>query len=413
MSDLYSYKIVKTIGLGTYGNVKCKVYSVAIHKHTKQKVAIKFLNKKYLKSTNMLERIREEVKLLASLHHTNIIKLFEAIEGKRQFMLVMEYLSKGDLYSYLEKKGKLSESEAKHFISQVLEGLKFCHKNQVAHRDIKLENLLLDEHNGLKIADFGLSNYMPDGEFMRTACGSPNYAAPEILSGIGYCGSDVDVWSAGVVLYALVTACLPFDHESIPVLFAKIKSADFRLPQTLSENLKDLIPRMLDPNPVSRITISQVKFHPWFGEKECLGFREFNSLEEALLTEKLGSKSLNKPVFEEHSESSTAVSSCEFLLGCEYSESIDWDSGVVLSSSLCVLKLFLFKALKTLDLEWKVIGSFLFVVRQKRNHELAFEIRAYLKNKFYQLDFKITKGNSLEVMDLIAELCKQIKKTCK
>ena len=135
------------------------------------------------------------------------------------------------------------------------------------HRDLKPENLLLDSDNNVKLADFGLSNVSHDGEFLRTSCGSPNYAAPEVISGNLYAGAEVDIWSCGVILYALLCGTLPFDDESIPNLFKKIKSGMYSLPTHLSQSSRDLILRMLVVDPMKRITIADVRKHQWFQHK--------------------------------------------------------------------------------------------------------------------------------------------------
>lgn len=135
------------------------------------------------------------------------------------------------------------------------------------HRDLKPENLLLDADNNIKIADFGLSNVAHDGDFLRTSCGSPNYAAPEVISGNLYAGPEVDVWSCGVILYALLCGTLPFDDESIPNLFKKIKSGMYSLPSHLSQSARELILRMLVVDPIKRITMSEVRAHPWYQHK--------------------------------------------------------------------------------------------------------------------------------------------------
>eukprot|EP00798_Chlamydomonas_sp_ICE-L_P002734 gene2734-12606_t len=134
----------------------------------------------------------------------------------------------------------------------------------VSHRDLKPENLQLDTMMNVKIADFGLSNVMRDGHFLKTSCGSPNYAAPEVISGKLYAGSEVDVWSCGVILYALLCGSLPFDDENIPNLFKKIKGGVYNLPSHLSPGARDLIPRMLLVDPLKRITIPEIRQHPWF-----------------------------------------------------------------------------------------------------------------------------------------------------
>lgn len=170
----------------------------------------------------------------------------------------------GELFDYIVEKGRLVEDEARRFFQQILSGVEYCHRNMVVHRDLKPENLLLDIKHHVKIADFGLSNVMKDGHFLKTSCGSPNYAAPEVISGKLYAGPEVDVWSCGVILYALLCGSLPFDDENIPNLFRKIKNGIYSLPHHLSPGARDLIPRMLLTNPMKRITIAEIRQHPWF-----------------------------------------------------------------------------------------------------------------------------------------------------
>lgn len=162
------------------------------------------------------------------------------------------------------EKGRLTEDEARRFFQQILSGVEYCHRNMVVHRDLKPENILLDARHHVKIADFGLSNVMKDGHFLKTSCGSPNYAAPEVISGKLYAGPEVDVWSCGVILYALLCGSLPFDDENIPNLFRKIKNGIYSLPHTLSPGARDLIPKMLLVNPMKRITVAEIRQHQWF-----------------------------------------------------------------------------------------------------------------------------------------------------
>lgn len=178
-------------------------------------------------------------------------------------MLVMEYICNGDLYSFLEQRGRVQECEARKYFTQLLEALNYCHMNSVVHRDIKLENVLLDKDFNVKLADFGLSNLMEDGKFLKTSCGSPDYAAPEVISNTNYCGPPVDVWGCGVLLYALVSAALPFDEPNYADLFNCIRNADYTTPFYFSGELKDLVARILNPDPVSRATIKQIFKHPW------------------------------------------------------------------------------------------------------------------------------------------------------
>jgi 5'-AMP-activated protein kinase catalytic alpha subunit len=176
----------------------------------------------------------------------------------------MEYVKSGAVFDYIVEKGRLQEDEARNFFQQIISGVEYCHRNMVVHRDLKPENLLLDSKCNVKIADFGLSNIMRDGHFLKTSCGSPNYAAPEVISGKLYAGPEVDVWSCGVILYALLCGTLPFDDENIPNLFKKIKGGIYTLPSHLSPGARDLIPRMLVVDPMKRMTIPEIRQHAWF-----------------------------------------------------------------------------------------------------------------------------------------------------
>ena len=186
------------------------------------------------------------------------------METPADIYVVMEYVRSGELFDYIVEKGRLAEDEARHFFQQIISGVEYCHRNMVVHRDLKPENLLLDGTMAVKIADFGLSNVMRDGHFLKTSCGSPNYAAPEVISGRLYAGPEVDVWSCGVILYALLCGSLPFDDENIPTLFKKIKGGVYSLPGHLSPGARDLIPRLLLVDPLKRVTIPEVRHHPWF-----------------------------------------------------------------------------------------------------------------------------------------------------
>ncbi|RVW80863.1 SNF1-related protein kinase catalytic subunit alpha KIN10 [Vitis vinifera] len=196
--------------------------------------------------------------------HPHIIRLYEVIETPSDIFVVMEYVKSGELFDYIVEKGRLQEEEARNFFQQIISGVEYCHRNMVVHRDLKPENLLLDSKCNVKIADFGLSNIMRDGHFLKTSCGSPNYAAPEVISGRLYAGPEVDVWSCGVILYALLCGTLPFDDENIPNLFKKIKGGIYTLPSHLSTGARDLIPRMLIVDPMKRMTIPEIRQHPWF-----------------------------------------------------------------------------------------------------------------------------------------------------
>eukprot|EP01084_Bolivina_argentea_P089495 161488_1 len=254
-----NYRLGRTLGIGAFSKVK-----VGIHESTRLRVAIKILNKKKLRSMDMEAKVESEIAILASLNHPHIIRLYEVVRTQSDIFVVMEYVARGELFDYIVSNGRLSEPEARTYFQQIICGIEYCHYKGIVHRDLKPENLLLDDDNNLRIADFGLSNKMKDGFFLKTSCGSPNYAAPEVICDELYAGPEVDVWSCGVILYALLCGSLPFDDENIPNLFRKIKSGSFKIPGHLPRGPTNLIQRMLRVHPMKRITIDQIKQHWWF-----------------------------------------------------------------------------------------------------------------------------------------------------
>jgi len=176
------------------------------------------------------------------------------------------------LFDKIANEGKLPEDKARFYFKQLVEGLEHCHNNGVCHRDLKPENLLLDTDGNLKISDFGFSTLNigdADGdgntraELLHTTCGTPNYVAPEVLGKDGYDGKKADVWSIGVILYVLLAGYLPFDENTMAALFQKIKNADFEYPDWFSSEARDLLSKILIPDPAHRAKLSDLKNHPW------------------------------------------------------------------------------------------------------------------------------------------------------
>ncbi|KAK7739180.1 Protein kinase [Cytospora paraplurivora] len=252
------YNIVKTLGEGSFGKVK-----LAVHRGTGQQVALKIISRKKLISRDMAGRVEREIEYLQLLRHPHIIKLYTVIKTSTEIIMVLEYAG-GELFDYIVQHGRMEEDEARRFFQQMLCAVEYCHRHKIVHRDLKPENLLLDDHLNVKIADFGLSNIMTDGNFLKTSCGSPNYAAPEVIGGKLYAGPEVDVWSCGVILYVLLVGRLPFDDEHIPSLFAKIARGTYAVPRWMSPGAATLINRMLQVNPVQRATIPEIRLDPWF-----------------------------------------------------------------------------------------------------------------------------------------------------
>eukprot|EP01065_Artemidia_motanka_P028835 TRINITY_DN344_c3_g1_i1.p1 TRINITY_DN344_c3_g1~~TRINITY_DN344_c3_g1_i1.p1 ORF type:complete len:625 (+),score=106.20 TRINITY_DN344_c3_g1_i1:120-1994(+) len=255
------YVLGETLGKGSFGKVK-----LAVHETSGHKVAIKILNRQKIKHSQMDKKIRREIKILKLFRHPHIIRLYEVIETSTDILMCMEYVSGGELFDYIVQRGKLPEPSARRFFHQIISGVEYCHFYNVVHRDLKPENLLLDRDLNVKIADFGLSNLMRDGDFLKTSCGSPNYAAPEVISGKLYAGPEVDVWSCGVILYALLCGRLPFDEESIPALFKKIKEGRYPSPHGVSTAAREVIQTILHVDPLQRVTIPQLRETAWFKE---------------------------------------------------------------------------------------------------------------------------------------------------
>ena len=253
-----AYKIIRTLGEGSFGKVR-----LAVHNGTGQQVALKIIARKKLISRDMAGRVEREIEYLQLLRHPHIIKLYTVIKTPAEIIMVLEYAG-GELFDYIVQNGRMKETEARRFFQQMLCAVEYCHRHKIVHRDLKPENLLLDENLDVKIADFGLSNIMTDGNFLKTSCGSPNYAAPEVIGGKLYAGPEVDVWSCGVILYVLLVGRLPFDDEHIPSLFAKIARGTYSIPQWMPTAAATLIKKMLVVNPVQRATIEDIRADPWF-----------------------------------------------------------------------------------------------------------------------------------------------------
>ncbi|ETE70007.1 5'-AMP-activated protein kinase catalytic subunit alpha-2, partial [Ophiophagus hannah] len=240
------------------------VIAIGEHQLTGHKVAVKILNRQKIRSLDVVGKIKREIQNLKLFRHPHIIKLYQVISTPTDFFMVMEYVSGGELFDYICKHGHVEETEARRLFQQILSAVDYCHRHMVVHRDLKPENVLLDAHMNAKIADFGLSNMMSDGEFLRTSCGSPNYAAPEVISGRLYAGPEVDIWSCGVILYALLCGTLPFDDEHVPTLFKKIRGGVFYIPEYLNRSIATLLMHMLQVDPLKRATIKDIREHEWF-----------------------------------------------------------------------------------------------------------------------------------------------------
>jgi len=231
---------------------------IGIHKDTREKVAIKILRKDRLDETELIQARREIyiMEKLTAIGNPFIAKLYQAVETQEHFYIIMEYAENGEMLPYILKKKGLTEEESHKFFHQIISALRTCHSENIVHRDIKHQNILLDSNFNAKLIDFGLSNFVEEGTLRTTFCGTPAYAAPEILLGTKYDGPEVDIWSLGVVLYSMLTAEFPFKTVS------DILAGQFEEPNTSPECI-DLLKKLLTVERKNRATLNDVLNHPW------------------------------------------------------------------------------------------------------------------------------------------------------
>lgn len=270
------WKLGRTLGRGSTGRVR-----LAKNIETGQLAAIKIVPKSNFKKLenpkykhkpepgdedDAVQRlpygIEREIIIMKLMSHPNIMALYDVWENKNDLYLILEYIEGGELFDYLIKKGKLQEYEAVNYFKQIINGINYLHQFNICHRDLKPENLLLDFNKNIKIADFGMAALEVNERLLETSCGSPHYASPEIVAGKNYHGAPSDIWSCGIILFALLTGHLPFDDENIRKLLLKVQSGKFVMPHELSWEAKDLITKMLRVNPLDRIDIESILKHP-------------------------------------------------------------------------------------------------------------------------------------------------------
>ena len=255
---LKDYTFIKDIGEGNFGKVK-----LSIMNSTKEKYAIKILDKEKLKSQTKSTKYNE-IQIISRLKHPNIIYVEKIIEDEKNYYIIMEYCEKGELFDYIVEKERLNPTEASMFFYQLINGVSYIHKQGFAHRDLKPENLLLTKDKILKIIDFGLCHDFNNKKFLKTKCGSPSYAAPEILKGFPYDGFKTDIWCCGIILYAMLCGYLPFDGDDNQEIFQSIVECEPEFPDFLEDDSINLLIWLLDPEPKDRITIHEIKNHPFY-----------------------------------------------------------------------------------------------------------------------------------------------------
>ncbi|EOD10103.1 hypothetical protein EMIHUDRAFT_53249, partial [Emiliania huxleyi CCMP1516] len=256
-----SYTLLEVIGQGTFGEVL-----LGVERCTREPVAVKALERCKICDEDSRERLANEISILHRVHHANLLQLLEVVEEVDAIYLVTEHVGGGELFAHIVKKGRLGEAEAARLFGQMVAAVESCHRNLVIHRDLKPENVLLDARGDIKVIDFGLGTILSSPEeVLDVACGSPHYAAPEMLLGGGYLGQRVDLWSLGVCLYAMLCGCLPFDEPDMDALYDRIIGVDFDFAPApgLSAAAKDLLCGLLHMPPDERITVRGVLSHKW------------------------------------------------------------------------------------------------------------------------------------------------------
>jgi len=254
-SELENYEIEGKIGKGAYAVVKS-----GVQRNTGRRVAIKVYNKNELKDLKRKACIDREISIQKSLRHPNIVKLHEVINTDTELFLVMELVKGQPLDYYINSKveGKLNELDAMELFTQIAEGISYCHDNNVIHRDIKMANVLIDEEHNVKIIDFGFSVRSADNHKLKVRCGTPSYMAPEVLMRKEYYGKAADVWSLGVLLFVMLTGRFPYPELDETDLLLSVCRNEVVFPYSMSEEIKNLISKMLYKNPQNRVLAKEI-----------------------------------------------------------------------------------------------------------------------------------------------------------
>jgi len=265
-SPLDKYFIDKQIGKGSFSIVK-KAENI----QTNEIVAIKIIPKRFLSQKGWIN-LKREIEIMLELSHPNIIKLKEFIETPTDVYLVLEYISGGELFDQIVSRGSYGEKDARKIVKQILNGIEYLHDQGIAHRDLKPENLLCSVHDDrVVVSDFGLAKSFGRGELLVTHCGTPHYAAPEIVRGDLSYDKSVDMWSIGVITFVLLSGCFPFHSDNEETLKIQIIKGNFTFPpeqwNNLSEQAKDFIQNLLQVDPSKRLVAEKALKHPWIQDE--------------------------------------------------------------------------------------------------------------------------------------------------
>ncbi|KAL0080988.1 kinase-like domain-containing protein, partial [Phycomyces blakesleeanus] len=256
------YEQKHMLGKGNFGEVW-----LAVEKSTKKQVAVKVLKKKNFKTEDQIKHAQNEMEIckgfVKSLGHKNIVKVYEVDSDSDYIYIVMECVKGGELFDKIKKYGRIKEIDVQKWFRQLIEAMEYIHKNGIVHRDLKPENVLLDEFNNIRVCDFGFGKKCKELELLEIYCGSPYYAAPEMVSSTPYRGPPADMWSCGVMLFAMLTGHLPFHSSNPSELFRKIRTGPYSLPRYVSAEASQLIAMLLVKDPDARMTANECLGHPW------------------------------------------------------------------------------------------------------------------------------------------------------
>ena len=260
IKQIGDYTLGAEVGSGAFGKVV-----LGKHTLTGESVAIKILDKIILSQTpEDYELVKQEISILKIVKHKYIVQLYEILETPQHIYIIMEYCEGKDMMDFILSKQHLSELESLKFFQQLINALFYLHSQNIAHRDVKIDNMLLDKNKDLKLVDFGLSTKYSDDILLDQPCGTVVYAAPEVLDGNEYHGMLADVWSSGIVLYGMASGYLPFSDKDDEINKKNVLEGNIDIPEFFSPLLKDLLRHMLDVNPITRYTLQEIKQHPWF-----------------------------------------------------------------------------------------------------------------------------------------------------
>ena len=261
MTVVGKYELGRQLGVGAFGQVR-----QCTHLDTGQAFAIKILDLNRVRELGTSVNVRREISVMKKLDHTNVTRLVEVMKSDTHIFIVCELAEGGDLFDKIVEQDLFDEETSRIYFRQILDAVEYCHSRGVCHRDLKPENILLAEDGTVRVTDFGFSRAFIDQDTLLqvyTRCGTPNYIAPEVLSGRAYDPRAADVWSMGVVLFVMLAGYLPFDETELDDLYSKIRKASFKFPRHMKPLARDLLLRIITPNPTKRLTIQGIREHPW------------------------------------------------------------------------------------------------------------------------------------------------------